>query len=245
MRLLGAHVVVRDSESAGDTADLIRWMNLAEWQYWNAPDQMFKPKKRLVKRRPQADQAVWQIDTPAGQHIGWIGYHALDERTGRASLGIALPEETNWGRGYGTEALTLFLDYLFAEMGLAEVRVGTWTGNVRMVTCAKRAGFHEVERGAHRAEISVRGEPLERIVLAISRGEWQALNLERAGASAIAIRARLNRSAPLSAFPGTATARPGQHRRPFLAEGHREPGDLPRPSAYRGSQRRGNSSCTG
>lgn len=47
-----------------------------------------------------------------------------------------------------------------------------------------------------------------------------ALNLERAGASAIAIRARLNRSATLAASLCPATARPGQHRRPFLAEGH-------------------------
>ena len=77
-------------------------------------------------------------------------------------------------KGYGTEAVSLLVDYLFREMGLEEVKTATWTGNKRMVRCAKKCGFKEVSRGPHRAKFSVRGEPLERVEFDIRRAEWLA-----------------------------------------------------------------------
>jgi RimJ/RimL family protein N-acetyltransferase len=59
-------------------------------------------------------------------------------------------------------------------MELEEVRTATWTGSKRMIRCAEKSGFKEIERMPHRAEYSVRGEPLERIEFSISRAEWLA-----------------------------------------------------------------------
>jgi RimJ/RimL family protein N-acetyltransferase len=91
-------------------------------------------------------------------------------------VGICLPEEETWGKGYGTEAVRLLVNHLFDEMKLQEIRTATWTGNKRMVRCAEKSGFAEAARMSHRAEFSVRGEPLERIELSISREDWSAQN---------------------------------------------------------------------
>ena len=179
MKILGKHIVLRDEKRETDDEDLFRWLNLEEWSYYDEPDVPFAGlsredfKKRLdERRRCHRAPSPWQIDTTEGRHIGWVNYYHLDEQAKRVYVGICLPEEKTWGRGYGTEALNLLIDYLFDEMDLEDVRAATWTGNKRMVRCAEKCGFREVRRTPYSAEYSVRGEPLERIEFSISREVW-------------------------------------------------------------------------
>lgn len=133
-------------------------------------------EKRLEKRRrkPSTTSHRWEINTTEGRHIGWVDYYRLDVQAGHAYIGICLPEKDTWGKGYGTEALSLLINYLLREMGLKEVKTATWTGNKRMVRCARKCGFKEITRRPHRAKFSIRGEPLERIEFSITRSEWLA-----------------------------------------------------------------------
>ena len=127
-------------------------------------------------RRPSPNSHGWSIDSTEGQHIGWVNYYHLDEQAKRAYVGICLPEEETWGKGYGTEAVRLLVDHLFDEMKLQEIITATWTGNKRMVRCAEKSGFAVAARMPHRAEFSTRGEPLERVEFSISREDWSAQN---------------------------------------------------------------------
>jgi len=185
MRLSGKLVVLRDDRRDADDEDLFRWLNLEEWQYYDEPDQPFRlvtreefeSKLKQRRRRPAArppGSHRWQIDCQGGRHIGWVNYYHLDEQAQRAYVGICLPEEEAWGHGYGTEAISLVVDYLFRQMNLHEVRTATWTGNKRMMRCAQKSGFRIAARMPHSAQCSVRGEPLERIEFSISREEWLA-----------------------------------------------------------------------
>lgn len=186
MRILGKRVVLRDERRDTDDEDLFRWLNLEEWNYYDEPDKPFKgisreeSQKRLEDRRrrsgkPSPNSHTWQIDTVEGQHIGWVNYYHLDEQAKWAYVGICLPEEEMWGKGYGPEAVSLLVGHLLGEMELEEVRTATWTGNRRMVRCAEKCGFKEVTRTPYEAEYSVRGEALERIEFSISRREWLVL----------------------------------------------------------------------
>jgi len=189
MRLPGTRVVLRDE--LGDELrdaydeDLFRWLNLEEWKYYDQPDKPFTGisrgefEKRLKEQRsrptePRPRSRGWHIDTTEGQHIGWVNYYDLDEQAKRAYVGIDLPEEEVWGKGYGTEAVRLLVDHLFGEMELEEVRTATWTGNKRMMRCAEKSRFRVAGRMPHRTQYSIRGEPLERIEFSISREEWLA-----------------------------------------------------------------------
>ncbi len=90
-------------------------------------------------------------------------------------MGICLPEEDTWSRGYGTEALSLWVDHLFRELGLAEIWTATWSGNRRMMRCATKCGLTERARLPHRQPYSIRGELLERVEFSASRSEWFAI----------------------------------------------------------------------
>ena len=185
MRLPGTRVVLREERRDADEEDLFRWLNLEEWNYYDEPDKPFTGmsrgefEKRVEQRRcqsrgPSSNSHRWQIDAAEGRHIGWVNYYHLDQLAKRAYVGICLPEEDVWGKGYGTEAVRLLVDHLFHEMELEEVRTATWTGNKRMMRCAEKSGFRVAARMPHRPEYSVRREPLERIEFSISRGEGLA-----------------------------------------------------------------------
>jgi RimJ/RimL family protein N-acetyltransferase len=181
VKIPGTRVVLRDEKRDTDDEDLFGWLNLEEWSYYDEPDVPFKNLSReefermRAGRRPRArGSSPWQIDTAEGRHIGWVSFYNLDKQARRVYVGVCLPEEEMWGRGYGTEALRLLIGYVFAEMELEEVRAATWTGNKRMVRCAEKCGFRELRRTPYEVKYSVRGELLERIEYSISRDEWQA-----------------------------------------------------------------------
>jgi RimJ/RimL family protein N-acetyltransferase len=183
MRLVGKHVVLRGDQRDTDKEDMFRWLNMEEWAYFDHPDRPFEPvtredfERRLRKREVAGTGRIWQtwqIDGISGEHIGWANCYELDPAMASTWVGMCLPLAEHRGIGLGTEALGLLLDYLFEDKNLREVRITTWTGNAPMIRCALKAGFREVSRSPHRAAVSVRGEPLERIDLTISWSEWQS-----------------------------------------------------------------------
>ena len=108
--------------------------------------------------------------------IGHIQLVQINPKDHKAGFGIFIGEKSHWGKGYGTEAVSLFVSLLFDSCDLNLIRTATWTGNKRMVRCAQRAGFTNQKIMPHRSSISVRGEPLERIEFSLSSAEWYITN---------------------------------------------------------------------
>ena len=190
MKIKGQRVILQDDRDS-DPEDYFRWFNLEEWQYYDRPDQPFQPisreqfDERAKKNRERFEERAkdkskpkpgFHIDTVDGQHLGWVSIYNWDQEEKFTFIGINIPEEENWGKGYGTEAVSLFLDFLFDSFGLNTIRTATWTGNKRMVRCAQKAGFTNQKTMPHRSSISVRGEPLERIEFSLSSAEWFKTN---------------------------------------------------------------------
>jgi RimJ/RimL family protein N-acetyltransferase len=191
MKIKGQRVILRDDPRDSDSDDFFRWFNMEEWKYYDQPDQPFQPvsreefDERAKNNREESDKRNkkksrpspgWHIDTVDGQHIGWVDYYNWDQEEKSVFIGICIPEEENWGKGYGTEAVSLFLNFLFDSFGLKTIRAATWTGNKRMVRCAQKAGFTNQKIMPHRSPISVRGEPLKRIEFSLSSAEWFKTN---------------------------------------------------------------------
>ncbi len=65
---------------------------------------------------------------------------------GTAEMGISIGEKPYWGKGYGTEATTLILDYAFHALGLHNVMLRTADYNERAIGAYRRAGFREIGR---------------------------------------------------------------------------------------------------
>jgi RimJ/RimL family protein N-acetyltransferase len=102
-------------------------------------------------------------------HIEWM------HGTGVLSLGIGDPSD--WGHGYGTEALKLILRYAFAELNLHRVTADTCEYNEHALRFLERAGFAvEVQR---RQAIHRDGRRWDALKMGLLRQEWEAKGNEQ------------------------------------------------------------------
>jgi len=120
--------------------------------------------------RPRSPEAIAAQFEPLikGERPDWIGFAIYElpdlrpigltnirdfitpNRT--AEFGIAIGEPECRGRGYGTEATRLMLDYAFTVLGVHNVWLDTIEYNEAAIRAYSRAGFKEIgrRRQAHR-----------------------------------------------------------------------------------------------
>ena len=87
------------------------------------------------------------------------------------AVGIVIQEENQWRKGIGTEALALWIDYLFKALDLTRIGFTTWQGNPMMLGLGKKLGF--VEEARIRRSCFVKGRFFDRISMGILREEWE------------------------------------------------------------------------
>jgi RimJ/RimL family protein N-acetyltransferase len=78
--------------------------------------------------------------------IGNTGLHGVDHRNRSATFGILIGEPECRGKGYGTEATRLMLDYAFTALGLHNVMLTVFEFNPAGIRAYEKAGFKAIGR---------------------------------------------------------------------------------------------------
>lgn len=78
--------------------------------------------------------------------IGTTELMDIDYRNRRAKFGILIGESGCRGKGYGTEATQLMLDYAFTALGLHNVMLRVFAYNLAGIRAYEKAGFREFGR---------------------------------------------------------------------------------------------------
>jgi RimJ/RimL family protein N-acetyltransferase len=146
-------------------AELRRWMGSVEEQ-----PTIEEEFDWYIRRREDPESVLWTIETPDGILLGTTELRLSPENM-RAEVGISILDRTQWGKGYGTEAMRLVLDYAFDELELNRVELTTDAENARAIRSYEKCGFaREGLLRRHRVFEGVVGDTL---VMAILREEWQ------------------------------------------------------------------------
>jgi RimJ/RimL family protein N-acetyltransferase len=95
-------------------------------------------------RNNDANRRLYAIDNESGQVIGSLTLREIDGQRS-ARLGITLGADFV-SHGYGSEALCLFLDHFFEEMGFARMVLDVAATNLRAVRTYQALGFRETGR---------------------------------------------------------------------------------------------------
>lgn len=187
MEITYEDITLRDYRLS-DVDDEVRWTNEdTAWFYSDTPwmklepadpDELREDMLQVISALPDI-RWRFEIET-AGRHIGTVSSYYLDEdleptpwasidqhKNARENhsvrgLGIEICEMELWGRGIGGKALTAFMEYY---RGLGEDRfiLETWSGNARMLGCARKLGFTEVKR--QKGAYTVDGREYDGLVL--------------------------------------------------------------------------------
>jgi RimJ/RimL family protein N-acetyltransferase len=104
--------------------------------------------------------------------VGSIDLHEVDRRNGSASLGIAIGDEADRGRGYGTDALIALVAFGFDQLRLERIELDVYEFNERARAVYERVGF--VQEGTMRRALYRDGAFHDVHRMAVLRDEWRA-----------------------------------------------------------------------
>ncbi len=112
------------------------------------------------------------VDLATDKHIGDCGLHQIDWVNRTAAFGIIIGEKEYWGKGYGTEATRLIMDYGFNILNLESVRLQVKEFNKRGVRAYEKAGFKTI--GIQRKETFFGRKALDVVNMDILAEEFES-----------------------------------------------------------------------
>lgn len=155
-----------------------RWQRDSEFQRLGsagAPEMVsVKKLQQLIEKtiedgsRPQSyffSIRVLDEDKPIGFLSLWMELIHSD-----AWVGISIGEREYWGKGCGTDALKLCLQYAFTELGVQRVSLGVYEYNLRAIHAYEKTGFHL--EGRTRQDLMREGQRFDTFWMGILREEW-------------------------------------------------------------------------
>ena len=91
-------------------------------------------------------------------------------------VGIDICEDKYLNKGMGTEALELWIQYLFSNSNIHRLSLDTWSFNKRMMHVAEKAGF--IFEGKQREFIKWKEEWIDAVHYGMLRREWEDKNID-------------------------------------------------------------------
>jgi RimJ/RimL family protein N-acetyltransferase len=170
--LEGKNVNLRVMEK-DDLTLFVEWVNEPEvFGEYNSLHQMSKAEVEKMLEN-SSDFQPFLIEKRDGSKIGFIvHFHVLHLGTGTKQLEIGyslVPSER--GKGYGTEALEIMVDYLFLSKEAMRIQVQTDVRNVASQKVIEKVGFKK--EGTLRKNFFMRGELRDCYIYSILREEWK------------------------------------------------------------------------
>jgi RimJ/RimL family protein N-acetyltransferase len=141
-----------------DLGVLYLWLNDSDVAIHDTP---YRPidclayKDWLDKQSEKSQQILFAIRTLTPPRIiGFVIFKNLQNAYRAAELGVRIGDESDRGRGHGTRAVRLALDYAWKTLNLHRVSLAVFAGNDRAVAAYHRAGFRQegvMRHGAYTA----------------------------------------------------------------------------------------------
>lgn len=156
--------------------------------YWgDAGDRHFVTRAQVQRNQKQRAEnhsegfVGFGIQTKDGTPIGLIAAGDLRGQHRVAYLGAQIGDPAYWGGGYGTDALLLFVDYLFEWLDLRRVWLSTMSLNARVIRQMEKVGFRLEVR--QREDTLADGARADMLSYGLLREEWpgRAALVERLG----------------------------------------------------------------
>jgi RimJ/RimL family protein N-acetyltransferase len=87
------------------------------------------------------DRFPLAVDTMDGKHIGNCTLYDINEKHKEGQVGIMIGDKDYWSQGYGTDAMSTMVGFLFLNSNLDRLYLKTLDWNLRAQKCFSKCGF--------------------------------------------------------------------------------------------------------
>ena len=159
-----------------DAGKIVHWLNdpeIIKFLGRYMPITLDQEIEHLDKLYRDDRKLVLGIETKDGELIGVMGLHGIDYVSRVATTGSFIGERRLWGKGLGTEAKMLFLNYAFNALNLRKICSEVWSFNGRSINYSKKCGYQE--EGKQCRHHFHNGVYWDIVLLAVFREDWLPL----------------------------------------------------------------------
>ncbi|MFC4597849.1 GNAT family N-acetyltransferase [Cohnella hongkongensis] len=110
-------------------------------------------------------------DLATEAYIGQISLDAIDWKNRVGKIGIVIGSQEHMGRGFGTEAMKLLVDFAFREMNLNRLELEVYDFNERAIRSYLSCGF--VQEGRLRERQYKKGRYWDVIQMGLLKSDWK------------------------------------------------------------------------
>ena len=171
--LVGEKLYLRPLER-GDAAQLSTWINNREVTRFLKPHRPvnLQSQEEFIEhsRKSTSDVVFGVVAKDNDRLIGCTGLHDFDQVNRHCFLGILIGDTTNWGKGYGTEAIRLVTKYAFESLNFNRVWLHVYDFNERGIKAYEKVGFKR--EGVLRQHTYREGRYHDVLSMAILRSDW-------------------------------------------------------------------------
>lgn len=155
---------------------MFEWINNRDLVIFNAPYQpvhFAKHQSWFDVIQERKDMVIFGIRLIASDTlIGSCQLHSIHPINRSAELQIRLGELDKLEQGYGTQALTLLVQFGFDDLNLQRIYLHVFRTNERAIHVYKKLGF--VQEGLLRQSAYVNGEYIDIVVMGLLKAEYHA-----------------------------------------------------------------------
>ncbi|NLI91144.1 MAG: GNAT family N-acetyltransferase [Peptococcaceae bacterium] len=170
--LKGKITTIRPLET--DDLDLLyEWYNDQEFSYWvsgNWPYATLMRREEIERKMYEEDEHRYAVTDHQGNLIGSVGFDEVNIPARSAKLYIGIGSKECWGKGYGTDALQVFIRFLFNQWNFHRLCAETWQENVRALSCYQKLGF--IVEGNLREAYYIDGNYYDAVILGLLKRDF-------------------------------------------------------------------------
>lgn len=169
--LRGQKVTLRPIEKT-DVDKLLVWINdreVTQFLATNMPITRIQEENWVQNLPERKNDVVLAIEVDRVL-IGIMGIHNIDWVNKTATTGALIGEKEYWGKGFGTDAKMILLDYAFNTLGLRKICSSVYDFNKRSLRYSLHCGY-KIE-GTKKKQRLVKGKYRDEIILGLFKKDW-------------------------------------------------------------------------
>lgn len=152
--------------SSNDTENIVRWRNHVRDKFIYRELFTIESHNKWLETMVCTGKVVqFVIYDKEGRGVGSVFLRDIDYTHKHAEYGIFIGEDEAQGKGYGTEAARLMIQYGFEDLGLHKIMLRAFANNIRAIKSYEKAGF--VQEGYLHDEVFLDNKYLDIVLMAV------------------------------------------------------------------------------